>query len=71
MSADETRFPTRLLLAALIGAAALGLSGCGLRGNLDRPEPLWGDPQEDVQEDLERDDDDEDEEDDDFFDNDY
>lgn len=24
--------------------AALGLSACGLRGDLERPDPLWGEP---------------------------
>ena len=33
--------PSRLVLA-LLGAALL--SACGLRGELERPEPLWGDP---------------------------
>ena len=37
----------RLLLLA---AAATALAGCGLRGNLERPEPLWGNPQSDVEE---------------------
>ena len=32
---------TRIVLA--LGLAAL-LSGCGLRGDLVRPPPLWGDP---------------------------
>ncbi len=29
-----------------IAMAALSLSACGLRGDLERPEPLWGDPEE-------------------------
>lgn len=28
----------------VIAAAAITLSACGLRGGLERPEPLWGDP---------------------------
>ena len=32
----------RLALAALAGATLL--SGCGLRGDLQRPVPLWGNP---------------------------
>lgn len=32
---------TSLVLMAL---SALALSACGLRGSLERPEPLWGDP---------------------------
>lgn len=28
----------------LIALSALALSACGLRGGLERPEPLWGDP---------------------------
>ena len=31
----------RLILMALVAAATL--SGCGRRGDLDRPAPLWGD----------------------------
>ena len=29
-----------------LGLTLIALSGCGLRGELERPEPLWGDPQE-------------------------
>ncbi|WP_171036329.1 LPS translocon maturation chaperone LptM [Maricaulis alexandrii] len=25
---------------------SLGLTGCGLRGELERPDPLWGNPQD-------------------------
>ena len=35
---------TRTLV--LVALAASALSGCGLRGDLERPAPLWGDPQE-------------------------
>lgn len=28
----------------LVGLSVLALSACGLRGDLDRPEPLWGNP---------------------------
>ncbi|MGX6648487.1 LPS translocon maturation chaperone LptM [Maricaulaceae bacterium MS644] len=33
---------TRLAIAFLAAAAALVLSGCGIRGDLERPPPLWG-----------------------------
>lgn len=33
---------TRKLLA--LAACAFALSGCGLRGGLERPVPLWGNP---------------------------
>ncbi|WP_375550012.1 lipoprotein [Oceanicaulis alexandrii] len=32
----------RLTLAFLGFAAALVLSGCGIRGDLERPPPFWG-----------------------------
>ena len=32
------------LILILLGTAAL--SACGLRGDLDRPEPMWGHPQD-------------------------
>lgn len=32
----------RLILAFLGAAAALVLSGCGIRGDLERPPPFWG-----------------------------
>jgi predicted small lipoprotein YifL len=28
----------------LVGLSVLALSACGLRGDLERPEPLWGNP---------------------------
>lgn len=28
----------------LFALSALGLAGCGMRGDLDRPPPMWGDP---------------------------
>lgn len=31
-------------------ASALALSACGLRGDLERPDPLWGEPKEDAPE---------------------
>jgi hypothetical protein len=34
--------PTLLAGVALIGAAALGLGGCGKKGLLDQPAPLFG-----------------------------
>ena len=27
-----------------VSIAALSLAGCGLRGDLERPDPLWGEP---------------------------
>ena len=33
----------RLRTLVLIGAGALVLAGCGLRGDLERPAPMWGD----------------------------
>ena len=39
----------RLLIVPVL-FAALGLSACGLRGDLERPDPLWGEPKEEVQE---------------------
>ncbi|MFP4518073.1 MAG: LPS translocon maturation chaperone LptM [Oceanicaulis sp.] len=32
----------RIAIAVLAAAAALVLSGCGIRGDLERPPPLWG-----------------------------
>ncbi|MGJ3232449.1 MAG: LPS translocon maturation chaperone LptM [Oceanicaulis sp.] len=32
----------RLCVLFLAAAAALVLSGCGIRGDLERPPPLWG-----------------------------
>lgn len=36
----------RTLSLLLLTVSALALSACGLRGSLDRPPPLWGDPQD-------------------------
>ncbi|GLQ20956.1 lipoprotein [Algimonas porphyrae] len=33
---------TRLLAVLLLIASSLILSGCGIRGNLQTPPPLWG-----------------------------
>ncbi|MEQ8404051.1 MAG: lipoprotein [Oceanicaulis sp.] len=33
---------TRLAVLLLAAAAAPVLSGCGIRGDLDRPPPIWG-----------------------------
>ena len=38
----------RLLIVAA-AMAALALAGCGKRGVLERPDPMWGSPQEDVE----------------------
>lgn len=27
----------------VLALGALGLAGCGMRGDLDRPPPMWGD----------------------------
>ena len=32
----------KALLLLVSGLSALALSACGIRGDLDRPEPLWG-----------------------------
>ena len=34
----------RFRTALLLGGSALMLTACGLRGDLERPAPLWGDP---------------------------
>lgn len=34
---------TRLLAALLLLLSTAALSGCGIKGDLDRPPPLWGD----------------------------
>jgi len=34
----------RLTSLTLVVLSALAVTACGLRGNLDRPDPLWGDP---------------------------
>ena len=34
----------RLRTLVLIGGAAAALAGCGLRGDLERPGPMWGSP---------------------------
>lgn len=36
----------RTLSLMLLTVSALALSACGLRGSLDRPPPLWGEPPE-------------------------
>lgn len=36
----------RLLIAAGISALALLSAGCGLKGKLERPAPMWGDARE-------------------------
>ena len=38
-----TRKATTILLLTL---TALSLTACGLRGELERPDPLWGNPQD-------------------------
>ena len=37
---------TRTAVMSILAASAL-LAGCGLRGDLERPAPLWGDPRTD------------------------
>jgi len=34
----------RLASLTLVLLSSLAVAACGLRGNLDRPDPLWGDP---------------------------
>jgi predicted small lipoprotein YifL len=36
----------RLTCVTLAVLGALAVTACGLRGDLDRPPPLWGDPPE-------------------------
>jgi predicted small lipoprotein YifL len=38
-----TRSIRKIMSLALITAGALSLTACGLRGDLERPDPLWGD----------------------------
>ncbi|WP_158025643.1 lipoprotein [Maricaulis sp. W15] len=33
----------RLATFTLVMLSALAVAACGLRGNLERPDPLWGD----------------------------
>lgn len=54
MTADEISKASRCILVVL---AALAVTACGLRGNLDRPEPMWGEPQVDVEESVDEDED--------------
>lgn len=35
------------LILFSVTAMALSLAGCGLRGDLERPDPLWGEPSAD------------------------
>jgi predicted small lipoprotein YifL len=45
---DARRFSSLLIPTSLhacaFAAAALALSACGLRGDLERPMPMWGNP---------------------------
>ena len=36
----------RLLSLILILLGTASLAGCGLRGDLERPDPMWGHPQD-------------------------
>ena len=40
---------SRLVLLMAAAAATLAVSACGKRGSLDRPDPMWGAPAEDVE----------------------
>lgn len=44
----------RLLIAAGISALAVLSAGCGLKGKLERPAPLWGDARESYKEQQKR-----------------
>lgn len=39
----------RLTQIVLVTLSALAVTACGLRGSLERPPPLWGDPQDHTQ----------------------
>jgi len=36
----------RLTSILLVSLSALAVAACGLRGDLDRPPPLWGNPEQ-------------------------
>ncbi|MCC5996510.1 MAG: argininosuccinate lyase [Oceanicaulis sp.] len=57
----------RLSVLGLCAAAGLALSACGVRGGLERPAPLWGEPRE-AAPDVEDEDEDAEDEADDFLD---
>lgn len=59
MNADMT--VQRLIVIAVCALAALALAGCGVRGGLERPAPLWGAPGPDAPEAAPAEDEDEDE----------
>jgi len=35
------------LAMMIMAISALSLAGCGMRGSLERPPPMWGDPVQD------------------------
>jgi predicted small lipoprotein YifL len=65
MTADTTLQRMIGLIACVL--TALALTGCGVRGGLERPAPLWGAPDA-AQIDPESDEDEDEDEDDDFID---
>jgi predicted small lipoprotein YifL len=42
----------RLASLVLVALSALTVAACGLRGDLERPPPLWGDPPADGGEEM-------------------
>lgn len=43
----------RLTSLILVSLSALAVAACGLRGDLERPPPLWGNPEQASQDDAE------------------
>lgn len=48
----------RLASLVLVALSALTVAACGLRGELERPPPLWGDPPADSGDEVQGDDED-------------
>ncbi len=47
----------RLTNLVLVALSALAVTACGLRGSLERPPPLWGEPAETAETDQDETDD--------------